>query len=232
MTNGWELSRWVLNDRSARVLEHPGWVPNTIQEPMENSNSGLQEGSDRSLIEEISQFQLFSLGEGAAVCEVCGVELREGEPVVVFAFRPVEQPAFQIGHVKCTNCRHEPTEYFTLGVRELVLDGRIGTCTDPATQSWWPVLLAPQPRAVSPANSTTVQPLPGVAWFRRPIARSDVFAAADCASTRKPWQRPVMRAGNANLDSTSEPESDSKGNETAETTVSHAPDGGRQGEVQ
>jgi hypothetical protein len=199
---------------------------------MNHSTPPTQEPIDSQLIEEISQFKQIALGEGAAVCEVCGVELREGEPVVVFAFRPVEQPAFQIGHVKCTDCRHEPTEFFTLGVRELVLDGRIGTCADPATQSWWPVLLAPQPRAVSPANSTTVRPLPGVAWFRRPIARSDVFAAADCASTRKPWQRPVMRADNANLDRTSEPESYSKGDETAETTASHAPDGGRQGEVQ
>lgn len=56
MTNGCELGRWALNDRSARVLEHPGWVSNTVREPMENSNSGLQEGSDRSLIEETSQF--------------------------------------------------------------------------------------------------------------------------------------------------------------------------------
>jgi len=42
----------------------------------------------------------------------------EGAPVVAFAFRPVDQPAFQIGHVKCIDCRHEPTEFFTLGVRE------------------------------------------------------------------------------------------------------------------
>jgi hypothetical protein len=147
----------------------------------------------------------------------------------VFAFRPVEQPAFEIGHVKCVDCRHEPTEYFTLGVRELVLEGRVGTCSDPATQSSWQVLLAPQPRAVSPAGSTTVQPLPGVAWFRRPIARSDVFAAADCASTRKPWQRPVVRADNTDYESTSELGSKSVGDETAETTASHAADGGRLG---
>jgi len=198
---------------------------------MEKSNPSNQETVGDQLIKDISQLECFALGEGAAACEVCGDKLREGAPIVVFAFRPVDQPAFQVGHVKCVECRHEPAEYFTLGVREFVLDGRVGTCSDPATQSWWPVLLAPQPRAVSPANSTTVQPLPGVAWFRRPIARSDVFVAADCASTRKPWQRPVMRADNANLDRTSEPESDSKGDETAETTVSHAPDGGRQGEV-
>ena len=144
---------------------------------MTNSNSEAQEGSDRALIEEISQLQSVALGEGAAVCEVCGEELREGEPIVAFAFRPVDRPAFEVGHVKCVECRHEPTEFFTLGVRELVLDGRIGTCSDPATQSWWPVLLEPQPRVVSPADATTVRPLPGAAWVRRPIMRSDVSGA-------------------------------------------------------
>ncbi|THE64282.1 hypothetical protein D8Y22_13705 [Salinadaptatus halalkaliphilus] len=199
---------------------------------MEKSNPSKQETVDDQLIEDISQLEGFALGEGAAVCEVCGEKLREGAPIVAFAFRPVDQPAFEIGHVKCIDCRHEPTEFFTLGVRELILEGRIGTCSDPATQSSWPVLLAPQPRAVSPADATTVHPLPGSTWFRRPIARSDVFAAADYESTRKPWQRPVVRADNANLDSTSEPESDSTSDETAETTAPHAADGGRRGEVQ
>jgi len=196
---------------------------------MEDSIPDRQESTDRKIIEDISQLEKIALGEGAAVCEACGEKLWEGAPLVAFAFRPVDQPTFQIGHVKCTDCRHEPTEYFTLGVRELVLEGRVGTCSDPATQSSWPVLLAPQPRAVSPADTTTVQPLPGVAWLRRPIACSDVFAAADCASTRKAWQRPVVRADNTDYESTSELGSESAGDETAETTAPHAADGGRLG---
>jgi len=199
---------------------------------MEKSNPSNQETVDDQFIEDTSKLECFALGEGAAVCEAFGEKLREGAPVVAFAFRPVDQPAFQIGHVKCIDCRHEPTEFFTLGVRELVLDGRIGTCSDQATQSSWPVLLAPQPRAVSAPDTTTVHPLPGTTWFRRPIARSNVFAAADCASMRKPWQRPVVRADNTDPDSISEPEPDSTGDETAETTAPHAPDGGRRGEVQ
>ena len=196
---------------------------------MHHSTPPTQEPIDNQLIEEISQFKQVALGEGAAVCEVCGEEMREGEPIVVFAFRPVEQPVFQIGHVKCTECRHEPREYFTLGVRELVLDGRIGTCTDPATQSWWPVLLAPQPRAVSAPDSTAVRPLPGVAWFRQPVARSDTFVAAGCESMRKPWQRPVVRADDVDPDSASEPERNPKSDDVTETTAPHAADGGRSG---
>lgn len=157
--------------------------------PIVNNTRIRQNGIE---IEELSQLQCFSLGEGAAECEVCGENLREGDTIVAFAFRPADQPTFQIAHVKCSDCRHEPTEYLTLGVRELVLDGRVGTCTDQATQSSWPVLLAPQPRAVSPADTTAIHPLPGVAWFRRPIDRSEVYAAADRELTRKPWQRPVV----------------------------------------
>jgi len=229
MTNGCELGRWALIGRGARVLQHPGRVPNTIPEPMENSNSGTQEGSDRPLIEVISQLQPFTLGEGAAVCEVCGEKLREGASLVVFAFRPAERSTFQVGHVKCVECRHEPTEYFTLGVRELVLDGRVGTCSDPATQSSWPVLLAPQPRAVSPADTTTVRPLPGVAWFRRPVARSETFVAADCESACKPWQRAVVRAGGSDREGASKSDAGSMSDDAIETTAPHAADGGRQG---
>ena len=48
MTNGCELSRWALVDRSARVLQHPGWVPNTVREPMKKSKPETQEGDDRT----------------------------------------------------------------------------------------------------------------------------------------------------------------------------------------
>jgi hypothetical protein len=182
---------------NARVVTTlgPGF-PRNAGEPMNQSNPSNEEAIGDQLVEEISQIKQISLGEGAAECEVCGENLREGDALVAFAFRPGDRPTFQIAHVKCTDCRHEPTEYVTLGVRELVLDGRVGTCSDQATQSSWPVLLSPQPRAVSPADATTIQPLPGTAWFRRPIARSDVYTAADRVSSHKPWQRPVIRADN------------------------------------
>ena len=198
---------------------------------MVNSNPPNQETVGEQLIEDISQLQQFSLGEGAAVCEVCGEKLREGDVCVAFAFRPADQPAFEIGHVKCSECRHEPSEYFTLGVRELVVDGRIGTCSDQATQSSWPVLLAPRPRAVSPATATTVHPLPGVAWFRRSIAQSDRYVAADCTPNRKPWQRAVMRA-DATTPDASDPTGKAGSDDTTDTTAPHAPDGGRPGGAQ
>lgn len=128
--------------------------PPLKQEPMTNTVLSGQESSGQ-LAEEISQLENIALGEGAVVCLVCGFELREGTPVMVYAFRPAGEITYQIGHVTCAeNCRM-PMECFTLGVRELVVEGRVGWCSDQATQSSWPVLLAPVPLTVSPAAATT-----------------------------------------------------------------------------
>jgi hypothetical protein len=67
---------------------------------MEKSNPSNQESVGDQIIEDISQLEYFALGEGAAVCEVCGDELREGTPIGVFVFRLVEQSAFETGNVK------------------------------------------------------------------------------------------------------------------------------------
>jgi len=160
MTNGCELSRWALIDRSARVLQHPGWVPKAVREPMKNSDSRTQEGSDRPLIEDIYQINCISLGEGAATCQVCGSSFCEGDAVFVYVFRPAGEVMFQVGYVVCGDEGHElPTEY-TLGVRELLVEGRIGLCSDGATQSSWPVLLDPVVVGVSSAATKSVRKIP------------------------------------------------------------------------
>lgn len=85
-------------------------------------------------------------------------------------------------------------------MRELVVEGRVGTCTDHATQSSWLVLLAPRPRVVSPPDTPEAHPLPGTAWTRRRIEASDTYTAADACTTRKPWQRAVHRTDAATAD--------------------------------
>lgn len=127
---------------------------------MEDSTPDRQEGTDREFIEEINQLEKISLGEGAATCQVCGSSLREGESVAVYVFRPAGEVMFQVGHVVCGDESHElPTEY-TLGVRELLVEGRIGVCSDGATQSSWPVLLDPEVVGVSSAATKSVRKIP------------------------------------------------------------------------
>jgi len=116
---------------------------------MKQAYSQKEEGNDSESIEDISQQYYVSLGEGAATCQVCGSEVWEGARVVAYAFLPAGSSAFEVGHVLCGDHRDECFEEYTIGVREVLIEGRVGKCADAASQSWWLVLLAPEVLAVS-----------------------------------------------------------------------------------
>jgi hypothetical protein len=126
---------------------------------MRNTNSNQQEGTDREIFEEINQLNRISLGEGAVTCQLCGYSLLEGDAVAVYVFRPAGAVTFQFGYVMCGAGRHEHPSEWTLGVRELVVAGRIGVCEDVVMQSSWLVLLAPTVLCVSSAASKTLTPV-------------------------------------------------------------------------
>jgi len=127
---------------------------------MNESKTEGQEGNDKGLIEDINQLKSVALGEGAVACQVCGSKLPDGSAVTVFAYRPAGQPTFEVGHVICGDNEHDLPTYFTLGVRELIVDGHVGRCIDPTTHSSWPILLEPSVRVVSRMNSKTGQIAP------------------------------------------------------------------------
>lgn len=113
------------------------------------SNLRWQEVVDEQLIEDIQQLQRIALGEGPAACQICDRNLREGDDLTAYAFRAAGNPIFEIGYVMCGADEHaHPTE-FMRGVHELVVTGRIGLCTDVATQSSWLVLIEPEPVVAS-----------------------------------------------------------------------------------
>ena len=124
---------------------------------MENSNPPNQEVVGDQLIEDISKIKQFALGEGAAVCQVCGCELVEGDELTAYAFRAAGNPIFKIGYVMCGADEHGHPSVFTRGVHELVVTGRVGLCTDVSTQSSWLVLIEPTPVVVSPASSSSAR---------------------------------------------------------------------------
>ncbi len=124
---------------------------------MENSNPPNQEVVGDQLIEDISEIKQFSLGEGAAMCQVCGCELREGDDLTAYAFRAAGNRIFEIGFVMCGADVHEHPSVFTRGVHELVVTGRLGLCTDVSSQSSWLVLLEPSPVVVSVASSSSAR---------------------------------------------------------------------------
>jgi len=120
---------------------------------MKNSEDKGQESTEETLIEDICQLKRIALGEGAVACQVCGTPLSGGSPVSVYAYRPAGESTFEIGHLICGDDGHDLTTHFTLGVRELLIEGRVGLCSDVATGACWPVLLDPSVRVVSTMES-------------------------------------------------------------------------------
>jgi len=112
-----------------------------------------QEGIDSKLIEDISQIEKIGFGEGAATCHVCDEMFREGEPVVAYVVRPMSASSFTVGPIFCHEHESDAEPTWSRGSRELIVQGRVGTVSDAAVQSSWPVLLAPGVRLVSPAGA-------------------------------------------------------------------------------
>jgi len=145
---------------------------------MEESTLKVEDSTDERLIEDICQIKGIALGEGVAACQVCGSELPDGAAVTVFAYRPAGQSTYDLAYVSCGESEHDLLTYFTLGVRDLLVDGHVGRCTDPRIGSSWPVLLDPAIRAVSPADSTTARIAPESAPNQRPDLQSPNAPAA------------------------------------------------------
>ncbi|GAB7009043.1 hypothetical protein [Halorubrum trueperi] len=123
---------------------------------MKKKDFNGQENVDQ-LIEAISHVEFHALGEGAAMCQVCGSELGEGDGVTAYAFRAAGNPIFEIGFVMCGADVHEHPSVFMRGVHELVVTGRVGQCTDVSTQSSWLVLIDPSPVVVSVVSSSSAR---------------------------------------------------------------------------
>jgi len=137
------------------VLEHPPTVlANTSMN--ENATTGLQNsGKNTQLRQVLSHLQIASPADGDPTCQACGETIREGDSVTLYLFRLAGRSGYTVGQCRCLNHNDELTDLFTLGTRELIVDGRIGLCRDHATQQTWPVLLAPSVRLVSAADTTT-----------------------------------------------------------------------------
>ena len=113
---------------------------------------------DTRLVTTVSELDHVSLAETSTECQHCGRSLTEGDDIVVYVSQPADERTYKIGDCVCARPDHRQREVFTLGVRELLVGGRIGTAADAATQSTWPILVDPVPVGVSAAATTTVRP--------------------------------------------------------------------------
>ena len=88
-------------------------------------------------------------------CQVCGQPLNEGDDITAYAYRAAGEPAYAIGYIMCGADIHEHPTVFTRGVREYVLTGHVGSCTNSQTQSTTFVLLDPTAIVTSLTTTTT-----------------------------------------------------------------------------
>lgn len=126
---------------------------------------------------DIQQLDATALAEKSLECYHCGRLLTEGHEITVQACKTPNEACFELSYVKCFEHEHKPYEEFSDGVRELVVEGRIGRCSDHTRQTSWPVLLHPQARIFSPATTADGYLLPGEPGFRIAIATSEPIDA-------------------------------------------------------
>jgi len=88
-----------------------------------------------------------------AECPACGHVFEEGDTVLLYVVRTAGRMRFEVGRAVCDDDTHPLRTEYTLGAEELLIEGRVGLCSDVVTQSSWRVLVAPRIVGVSAAAS-------------------------------------------------------------------------------
>jgi len=118
------------------------------------SSAGLHNsGTETQLRQVLSHLHIQSLGE--PTCQACKEPLAEGDQVTLYLYKPTGSSAYSVGQCRCRSHDDGLTTLFTLGVTELVVDGRVGQCRDHATQQTWAILISPTVRLKSGRDTTT-----------------------------------------------------------------------------
>ena len=134
-----DLILWPLNQSMIR------------KETTELENSG----TNTHLNQVLSHLRVEPPDDGDPMCQACGEAIVEGDPVTLYLSRPAGHPSYTVDQCRCSDHNEDLTSLFTLGLSELVVDGRVGQCRDHATQQAWPILLAPSVRLISAADTSS-----------------------------------------------------------------------------
>lgn len=126
----------------------------------EKTIAGLENsGTDVQLNKVLFKSYFTSPADSDTKCQVCGKTIAEGKSVTLYLSLAPSRIGYMIGQCRCADHYEDLSILFTLGVRELIIDGRIGQHQDPTTQTR-PVLLSPSIRLISTGDTTTGRVLP------------------------------------------------------------------------
>ena len=123
---------------------------------MQNNNTaGLQiSGTTTRLEQALSHLRIEPTTEHNPTCQLCEEPLTEGEQVTLYLYKPAGRFGYAVGQCRCRSHDDDLTPLFTLGMLEVIVEGRIGQCQDHATQQTWSVLLEPSIQLISAADTT------------------------------------------------------------------------------
>ena len=121
---------------------------------MLQTNITVESNTDQELVEAVATLHQTTLADDQLSCQVCNESINEGDEVICHLQSPAEQDCYEITQTRCID-HDDLTGLLTLGVDELVVDGRVGQCRDHAIQQAWPVLLAPSIRLISTPDTTS-----------------------------------------------------------------------------
>jgi len=123
---------------------------------LERKTTGLQiSGTNTRLEQTLSQLHIPASSGSNPACQDCGETLEEGDRVTLYLYQPTTGQAYQVGQCRCSTHNNDLTDLLTLGINELIVDGRVGQCRDQSTQQTWPVLIAPSIRLISGRDTNT-----------------------------------------------------------------------------
>ena len=130
-----------------------------LRQPMQEKKPAGLENSGTNTHQQVSHLHRLSLGD--PVCQVCEASLTEGDQLTLYLYKPAGQSMYSVGQCRCHSHDDNLTSLFTLGVRELIVTGRVGLRRDHATDQTWPVLVSPTVRVISASDTTTGRVPPG-----------------------------------------------------------------------
>jgi len=119
----------------------------------EKSTAGLQNSGTDTYQQVLAHLHRLSLGD--PVCQVCDASLTEGDQLTLYLYKPAGRSKYTVGQYRCRSHDDDLTSLFTLGVRELIVNGRIGHRQDHNTDQTWSVLVSPTVRVISASDTTT-----------------------------------------------------------------------------
>ena len=132
-------------------------------EPLE-TDGGLQMAGDQDTLAELAVVatlkQLFTgLRVGLPSLEIrccsCGIAMRDGDDVSVYAYRTVESPRWHLARCRCPECAPNEITAPTLGATEVRVRARLAVVSDTGTQQHRLCLSDPKIMALVPPTAGT-----------------------------------------------------------------------------